>query len=98
MQRALGANAETATRAGFTPRPALIDGATKRLTDPAGTWSASMLRDLEAGGPVEADHVIGWMLEQARTHGADDTILSLAYTHLKTYEARRRLRKSEQPT
>jgi 2-dehydropantoate 2-reductase len=92
MQRALAANVETATRAGFTPRPSLIDGATKRLTDPAGTWSASMLRDLEAGGPVEADHVIGWMLEQARAHGADDAILSLAYTHLKTYEARRRLR------
>jgi 2-dehydropantoate 2-reductase len=92
MERALAANVETATRAGFTPRPALIEGATKRLTDPQGTWSASMLRDLEAGGPVEADHVIGWMLDEARKHGANDTVLSLAYTHLKTYEARRRLR------
>ena len=48
-----------------------------------------MLRDLEAGGQVEGDHIVGWMLERARKHGIDDTILSLAYTHLKAYEARR---------
>jgi hypothetical protein len=26
------------------------------------------------------------MLERARRHGVDDTILSMAYTHLKAYE------------
>ena len=30
-----------------------------------------------------------WLLERARKHGIDDTVLGLAYTHLKTYEARR---------
>jgi 2-dehydropantoate 2-reductase len=54
-----------------------------------GTWSASMLRDLEAGRSVESDHIVGWMLGRAREHGVDDTILSLAFTHLKAYEARR---------
>ena len=49
-----------------------------------------MMRDLEAGGKVEGDHIVGWMLERARKHGVDDTILSLAYTHLKTYENRRK--------
>jgi 2-dehydropantoate 2-reductase len=48
-----------------------------------------MLRDLEGGGQVEADHIVGWMLERARRHGIDDTILALAYTHLKAYERRR---------
>ena len=48
-----------------------------------------MLRDLEGGGPVEADPIVGWMLERARKHGCDDTILGAAYTHLKAYEARR---------
>jgi 2-dehydropantoate 2-reductase len=38
---------------------------------------------------VEADHIVGWMLEKARRHGIDDAILSLAYTHLKAYEQRR---------
>jgi 2-dehydropantoate 2-reductase len=48
-----------------------------------------MQRDIEAGKPVEADHIVGFMLGLARKHKLDDTILSLAYTHLKTYEARR---------
>jgi 2-dehydropantoate 2-reductase len=89
MERALAANVEIATREGRAPRAATIDAVKQRLMDPAGTWSASMLRDLEGGGSVEADHIVGWMLERARRHGIDDTILSLAYTHLEAYEQRR---------
>jgi 2-dehydropantoate 2-reductase len=89
MERVLAANEEIATREGFTPRPDAMTRARARITDPEGLWSASMLRDLEGGGPVEADHIVGFMLELARKHGVDDTILSIAYTHLKTYEARR---------
>ena len=89
MERALAANAEIAKREGHAPRAKMLEFAHARLTDPEGLWSASMLRDLEAGKPVEGDHIVGWMLERARSHGIDDTILSLAYTHLKAYEARR---------
>lgn len=89
MLRLLEGNTKIAAAAGHAPRPAIIQSATERLTDPAGLWSASMLRDLEGGGQVEADHIVGWMLERARKHGVDDTMLSIAYTHLKTYEARR---------
>jgi 2-dehydropantoate 2-reductase len=89
MLRALEANVEIARREGHEPRSGPIEGVRQRLTDPNGNWTASMLRDLEAGGRTEADHIVGWMLERARRHGIDDTILSLAYTHLKAYEARR---------
>jgi 2-dehydropantoate 2-reductase len=89
MLRAIAANRAIAAAEGHPPRPAAIERATHRLTDPEGLWSASMLRDLEGGGQVEADHVVGWMLERARRHAIDDTILSLAYTHLKAYERRR---------
>jgi len=89
MERTLAANIEIATREGHAPRPQSIERARARLTDPEGLWSASMLRDLEGGGAVEGDHVIGWMLERARKHGIDDMMLSIAYTHLKAYEARR---------
>jgi 2-dehydropantoate 2-reductase len=89
MLRALEANAEIARREGHPPRLQMLESGRKRLTDPEGLWSASMLRDLESGGQVEADHIVGWMLERARAHGVDDTLLSLACTHLKTYEARR---------
>jgi len=89
MRQALAANAAIATAEGRAPRPSALHRFNERLTDPEGLWSASMLRDLEAGGQVEADHIVGWMLERARRHGVDDTILSIAYTHLKTYERRR---------
>jgi 2-dehydropantoate 2-reductase len=89
MLRALAANAEIATREGHAPRAQMLEFGRKRLTDPEGLWSASMLRDLEAGHRVEGDPIVGWMLERARKHGVDDTMLSLAYTHLKAYETRR---------
>lgn len=89
MERVLAGNIAIAKAEGHAPREAAIERARQRLTDPEGLWSASMLRDLEGGGPVEADHIVGWMLDKARAHGLDDTILALAYTHLKTYEARR---------
>jgi len=87
--RALAANVEIATREGFPPTPSAVTQSQQRLTDPAGAWSASMMRDMEGGRPVEADHIVGFMLERARAHGVDDLVLSMAYTHLKTYERRR---------
>src|SRR5688572_6128349 len=89
MERALAANAEIAAREGHPPSASGLDFARTRLTDPSGPWSASMLRDLENGGPTEGDHILGWMLDRARRHGVDDTLLSLAFTHLKAFEARR---------
>ena len=89
MERALSANAEIAAREGHPLSASALNFARTRLTDPTGPWSASMLRDMEKGGHVEADHIVGWMLERARRHGVDDTLLSLAFTHLKAYEARR---------
>jgi 2-dehydropantoate 2-reductase len=89
MERAYAANVAIAKAEGHAPRAIAIERALQRLTDPEGLWSASMLRDLEADGRVEADHVVGWMLERARRHHIDDTLLSLAYTHLKAYERRR---------
>lgn len=89
IERALAANVAIATREGHPPRATAMGFARGGLTNPASTWSASMLRDMERGGPVESDHIIGWMLDKARQHGVDDTVLSLALTHLKAYEARR---------
>jgi 2-dehydropantoate 2-reductase len=48
-----------------------------------------MLRDIERNGPIEADHIIGFVLNRAKRHGLDETMHRLVYTNLKTYEARR---------
>ena len=90
IERTFRANVEIATREGYPPRAPQVEWAFKMLTDRSSKLSASMLRDLEAGGPVENDHIIGWMLERATRHGLDDTMLSLAHTHLSAYENRRR--------
>lgn len=86
--RCFEANAAIARAEGHPPGPKILQWAADRLTHP-GPQSASMLRDMEAGKPVEADHIVGHMLSLARKHGIDDTVLQMAYTHLKTYEARR---------
>jgi len=48
-----------------------------------------MMRDLEQGGQIEADHVIGDMLKRAGTEADSLHMLRTAYAHLKAYEARR---------
>ena len=88
-ERTLATNVAIATREGHPPREAALAFSRSLFADPASVFTASMLRDLESGGRVESDHVVGWMLDKARAHGLDDTMLSLAFTHLKAYEARR---------
>ena len=78
-----------ATASGFKPRPPADARARTQLSDPQGQWMASMLRDLQKGGAVEADHVVGDMLSRAKAFGTPHTLLSVAYTHLKVYEAAR---------
>ena len=54
---------------------------------PGGT--ASMLRDLEAGGRIEGDHIIGHLLEAARRAGLPTELLETAFLHTRAYENRR---------
>ncbi|GLQ94052.1 2-dehydropantoate 2-reductase [Dyella acidisoli] len=71
------------------PSDAVLERARSVLTEPRSALSASMLRDLERGGAVEADHVIGDLLARGEAAGLELPMLRLAYTHLKAYEARR---------
>jgi 2-dehydropantoate 2-reductase len=52
------------------------------------------LRDIEQGGRIESDHIVGDLLERAASGAAATAalapLLSTAYSHLKAYEARRR--------
>jgi 2-dehydropantoate 2-reductase len=89
LRRFFDAAAETARRKGYPPSEKVIERNHALLSDPQSRNTASMLRDLESGGKVEADHILGWLLARARETGVDDTLLSVAYTHLKAYEQRR---------
>ncbi|MGQ3302202.1 2-dehydropantoate 2-reductase [Reyranella sp.] len=73
---------------GFAPRPASAQRARAMLTTAGSPFTASMLRDVESGRPVEVDHMFGDLLKRSGT--ADGLpMLRLAYAHLKAYEARR---------
>lgn len=84
----LKCNMGISEKEGFPLRPAAIAFNDARLKVPS-ALTASMLRDLEAGNPVESDHIVGFMLGLGRKHGLDTTVLSFAFTNLKAYENRR---------
>ena len=59
------------------------------LTAPGSQLTASMLRDLEAGAPIEADHIIGDLLRRAAKPD-DRSLLRIATLHVRAYEAGQR--------
>lgn len=59
------------------------------LTDRNSALVASMLRDVEANKPTEADHILGDMIAWAENKKLDVPLLRLAYSHLQAYERRR---------
>jgi 2-dehydropantoate 2-reductase len=74
---------------GFATRPDFIDRWKNTLTAPGSLLNASMLRDIESNAKVEADQIVGDLLERGRSRGVGCPNLAIAYTHLKAYEARR---------
>ena len=78
-----------AAHAGHAPGESTLQRARGMLTGSGSTLTASMLRDLQQGYPIEADHVIGDMLARAERQHAADSLLSVVYAHLKVYEAGR---------
>jgi 2-dehydropantoate 2-reductase len=59
------------------------------LTSEGSQMTASMFRDIKAGAPVEADHVIGDLIARADAAKVPVPKLRIAYTHLKAYEKQR---------
>lgn len=74
--------------AGHAARPAFLDRARGLLTQRGSTFAASMLRDVERGGPTEADHIVGDMLARARAAGFPAPMLRVAWCHLQAHAAR----------
>jgi 2-dehydropantoate 2-reductase len=59
------------------------------LTAEGSPITASMFRDIRAGAPVEADHVIGDLVGRGDAAKVPVPRLRTAYTHLKAYEIQR---------
>jgi 2-dehydropantoate 2-reductase len=74
---------------GFAPRAASLERAHAMLSAAGSPISASMLKDIERGGAVEADHLLGDLIGRAASAPPGVSMLRVAYAHLKAYEARR---------
>jgi 2-dehydropantoate 2-reductase len=85
----LATNIEIARREGYPPDDAFVATYEAMFSKADSTYDASLARDIERGGRIEADHVLGSMLERCRAHGLDDRIHLLAYVAAKAYEERR---------
>ncbi len=78
-----------ASAAGHAARPHVLANAHGMLSAAGSALTASMLRDVEKGGPIENEHVIGDLVRRAQAFGVAVPLLELAHLHLKAYEARR---------
>lgn len=81
--------AEVAHRSGVAPRERSLHEAEAALTAIDSTLKASMLRDIERGGPTEGEHILGDMLARARQFEIPCEVLALARCHVQAYEHQR---------
>ena len=86
VAEAFAACVATAAAEGHPPREAAVQRFRAMLGDRTSTLTASMLRDLEAGGRTEGAHIVGDMLRRARAAGVDPGPLRAAWCHLQAAE------------
>ncbi|OAE96794.1 2-dehydropantoate 2-reductase [Bradyrhizobium centrolobii] len=78
-----------ATASGYAPGGPFFERVKGNLTTEGSPMTASMFRDIKAGLPVEADHVIGDLIARGDAAKVPVPKLRIAYTHLKAYEKQR---------
>jgi 2-dehydropantoate 2-reductase len=78
-----------ASAEGYPPRPPFLERSLAMLTAEGSPMTASMFRDIQAGLPVEADHVVGDLIARGDAAKVPVPRLRVAYTHLKAYERQR---------
>jgi 2-dehydropantoate 2-reductase len=81
--------AAIAAAAGHPHRPKTLEQSRAILTSAGSGFTASMLRDIERGGPTEGGHVLGELLARAVAKGVAAPVLRAANCHLQVYERRR---------
>jgi 2-dehydropantoate 2-reductase len=59
------------------------------LTQRGSKIAASMLRDIERGGPTEAQHIVGDMIARGHAAHVPVPLLEIGYAHLQSYELQR---------
>lgn len=89
LHRLLDRNAAIAAAAGFPMRESFMAEFRALFADPESAYATSMLRDLEAGGRIEAEHILGFLLDAARRAGVPQEIHEAALLHARAHAQRR---------
>jgi 2-dehydropantoate 2-reductase len=89
--------AAIAAKHGHPPRPEFRERAERTFAAAGSPMTASMLRDIERGAPVEAEHLLGDLLRRGDDIAGPRSLLRIAYAHLKAYEARRAREQGGEP-
>lgn len=88
IQRMLDECEFAAAAAGKPTRQRVWESNLRTLTQAGSTFTASMLRDLEAGGRIESDHIVGDMLRRVQGAGESAPLLEAAWVHLQVRDLR----------
>jgi 2-dehydropantoate 2-reductase len=79
--------AAIATANGHAPMEAALAEGTLRVTEAGSRLRTSMYRDMRKGARVEADQILGDLLERGRARGVEAPLLRAAYAKLSVYSA-----------
>jgi 2-dehydropantoate 2-reductase len=79
---------------GHPPRPAAVERGLAMVTTRGSTLTASMMKDIERGAPIEGEQIIGDLLARGNAAGVKSPLLRVVHAHLKSYEVRREREKA----
>ncbi len=79
---------EIATAAGYRPSDAHLERSRTSLTTKGAPTASSMYRDMQQGGNVEVDQILGDLVARGKTLGVATPLLNAAFVHLRVYQAK----------
>ena len=80
--------AAVSSAAGFPMPEGFMTRTRAGMTRAGAPTASSMYRDLQSGNNVEADQILGDLLDRARGFGVAAPLVAAAYANLKVYQAR----------
>ena len=89
VRKFLLVNADIAAYAGYRPDEKFLQTYLDLFLQKDAMYEASMQRDLEKGGLIESEQILGDILKKCREARLPDELHLAAYTHVKAYEERR---------
>ena len=72
---------------GYPASETMLADHLRRMEEASSALTSSMYRDMIKGAPVEADHILGDLLQRAKD--VDAPLVTAAYVQLRVYEAQR---------